>query len=69
MADTPLPPGFTAQKLDQARRAFESVLGASKVFFEDLDRTSYLDKFAVNDDAHHPAGPSRPLRWKKCRRW
>ena len=39
MPDMPLPPGFTAQKMDQARRALEAVLGAGKVFFEDLDRT------------------------------
>ncbi|MXO70149.1 FAD-binding protein [Altererythrobacter buctensis] len=42
--------------MDQARRALEAVLGASKVFFEDLDRLTYQDKFAVNDAAHHPAG-------------
>lgn len=60
MAETPLPPGFTAQKLDQARRAFESVLGAGKVFFDDLDRTTYKDKFAVDDALHHPAGAIAP---------
>ncbi|MFC3096910.1 FAD-binding oxidoreductase [Alteraurantiacibacter palmitatis] len=56
MADIPLPPGFTAQKMDEARRALESVLGSGKVFFEDLDRRSYMDKFAVDDALHHPAG-------------
>lgn len=56
MADIPLPPDFTVQKMDQARRALESVLGAAKVFFEDLDRRSYMDKFAINDALHHPSG-------------
>ena len=56
----PLPPGFTAQKMAQAQRAFEAALGAKKVFFEPLDRTSYQDKFAVNDAGHHPAGAIAP---------
>lgn len=60
MADIPLPPGFTAQKMDQAMRAFEAALGPGKVFFEDLDRISYQDKFAVQDGAHHPAGAIAP---------
>lgn len=60
MADTPLPPGFDAQKMAQARRAFESVLGSKKVFFEDLDRDTYKDKFAVDDRLHHPAGAIAP---------
>ena len=60
MADPPLPPDFTLQKLTQAQRAFESALGSSKVFFEDLDRTGYKDKFAVNDAAHLPAGAIGP---------
>lgn len=56
MADMTLPPGFTAMKMDQARAALTTLLGADKVFFEDLDRTSYLDKFAVDDGLHHPSG-------------
>lgn len=60
MADIPLPPGFTAQKMDQARKAFEAALGADKVFFEDLDRVSYQDKFAIDDAGHHPAGAIGP---------
>ncbi len=60
MASTPLPPGFDAQKLAQVRRAFESALGARKVFFEETDRQGYLDKFAVDDAAHHPVGAIAP---------
>ncbi len=47
-------------RLDAARAALEAALGADKVFFEALDRTSYKDKFAVDDDAHHPAGAVSP---------
>jgi len=60
MVQPPLPPGFDAQKMAQARRAFESALGSSKVFFEDLDRETYSDKFAVDPAAHHPAGAIAP---------
>jgi len=60
MADVPLSPGFTAARLSQAQRAFESVLGAGKVFFEPLDRTTYADKFAVDNAAHQPAGAIAP---------
>ena len=47
MEDDWLPPGFDAAKLTQAQRAFETALGADKVFFEPLDRTGYRDKFAI----------------------
>jgi len=60
MSGTPLPPGFDAAKLAQARRAFEDALGAGKVFFEDLDRATYQDKFAVEDARHLPAGAIAP---------
>lgn len=60
MADTPLPPGMSATRLDEARRALESALGSDKVFFEPLDRRSYQDKFAVDDALHHPAGAVSP---------
>jgi 4-cresol dehydrogenase (hydroxylating) len=56
----PLPPGFTAQKMDQAMRAFEAALGAEKVFFDDLDRQTYRDKFWVDEDAHIPFGAIAP---------
>tara|TARA_A100001391_G_scaffold1033_5_gene1454 strand:- start:11806 stop:13368 length:1563 start_codon:yes stop_codon:yes gene_type:complete len=60
MADIPLPPGFTAMKMDQARAELETLLGASKVFFEDLDRITYQDKFAINDALHHASGAVAP---------
>ena len=58
--EIPLPPGFTAQKMDQARRAFEAALGAGKVFFDDLDRQTYRDKFWVDEGAHIPSGAIAP---------
>ena len=60
MEDDFLPPGFDEARFAQVRRAFESALGADRVFFEDLDRTGYKDKFAVNDAAHLPAGAIGP---------
>ncbi|MWV29002.1 FAD-binding oxidoreductase [Aurantiacibacter rhizosphaerae] len=60
MAETPLPPGLSAMRLDAARVALEQALGASKVFFKLLDQRSYQDKFAVDDAAHHPAGAVAP---------
>ena len=60
MADDFLPPGFDAARLAQAQRAFESALGADKVFFEPLDRTGYKDKFSIDDGAHLPSGAIAP---------
>jgi len=60
MADIPLPPGLTEARLTDVQRAFERALGADKVFFTDLDRTTYEDKFAVDDAGHHPAGAVAP---------
>ncbi|WAT17525.1 FAD-binding oxidoreductase [Aurantiacibacter sp. MUD11] len=60
MADAPLAPGLTLGQLNAAQRALEAVLGASKCFFEDLDRRTYQDKFAVDDAAHHPVGAVAP---------
>ena len=60
MADIPLPPDLTAQKLTEAFRAFETALGADKVFFEDLDRHTYQDKFSIDPARHLPAGGIAP---------
>ncbi len=60
MADAPLPPNISLQQLNEAQRAFESALGASKVFFTEVDRTSYQDKFSIDDSRHHPAGAIAP---------
>ena len=60
MEDDWLPPGFDQAKLTQLMRAFEAALGASKVFFEGLDRTGYRDKFAVQEGTHLPAGAVGP---------
>ncbi|MGH6784849.1 MAG: FAD-binding oxidoreductase, partial [Sphingomicrobium sp.] len=60
MEDDFLPPGFDEAKFAQLMRAFEAALGADKVFFEDLDRTGYRDKFAVQEGSHVPAGAVGP---------
>ncbi|WP_126173142.1 FAD-binding oxidoreductase [Altericroceibacterium xinjiangense] len=60
MADIPLPPGFTVQKLAEVQRAFESALGADQVFFTPLDRASYNDKFWVDPVGHNPSGAIAP---------
>ncbi len=60
MANPELPPHLSARQLDQARKAFERILGPDRVFFEALDRQTYLDKFAVDDAGHHPSGALAP---------
>ncbi|MFC4256771.1 FAD-binding protein [Altererythrobacter xixiisoli] len=60
MADAPLPPNISLQQLNEAQRAFESALGAGKVFFTEVDRTSYQDKFSLDESRHHPAGAIAP---------
>jgi len=60
MADAPVPPRLSAAQLGEAQKALETALGASKVFFTELDRTSYQDKFAIDDSRHHPAGAISP---------
>lgn len=60
MANPPVPPRLTAAQLTAAMRDFERVLGADKVFYTDLDRTSYEDKFSVNEALHKPAGAISP---------
>ncbi len=60
MEEDPIPPGFTAARLSEALRAFESALGADKVFFDDLDRHGYRDKFAIQEGTHLPVGAIGP---------
>ncbi len=61
MSEPTLPPGLTQEKLRQAMRHFESAIGSEHVFFTELDRQSYRDKFAVDDSKHHPLGALAPL--------
>jgi len=60
MADAPLPPTLSAAQLSEAQRALESALGADKVFFTEIDRHAYQDKFAVDQSRHNPAGAISP---------
>lgn len=60
---TPInPPGLAA-----ARRAFEGAVGKANVYFEEHDRQSYQDKFAIDDDLHHPAGAVVPATVEEIR--
>jgi 4-cresol dehydrogenase (hydroxylating) len=36
-------------------------VGVANVFFDEADRTSYQDKFAVDDALHHPVGAVAPV--------
>ena len=60
MEDDILPPGLTPERLREALRAFETALGADKVFFEEIDRTGYRDKFAIQEGSHLPVGAIGP---------
>ena len=53
-------PQINKAALAQARRAFEALLGAQSVFFDELDQHTYQDKFAIDDALHHPAGAIAP---------
>ena len=48
--------------LDSFRIASEAIkaYAATGLFFEELDRTGYRDKFAVRDGAHWPSGAIAP---------
>ena len=53
-------PQINKAALAEARRAFEALLGAQSVFFDELDQHTYQDKFAIDDALHHPAGAIAP---------
>jgi len=61
MADLVLPPGIDSTKLAAIKRAFAAAVGAANVFFDELDRDSYSDKFAIDDAHHHPLGAVAPI--------
>jgi 4-cresol dehydrogenase (hydroxylating) len=60
MADLVFPPGLDAAKLAAAKRAFAAAVGTANIFFDELDRDSYADKFAVDDAHHQPLGAVAP---------
>ena len=60
MADLVLPPGIDNARLTAAKRAFAAAVGGANVFFDELDRDSYADKFAVDDAHHQPLGAVAP---------
>lgn len=60
MADMILPPGLTMAAFKQAQKAFAAAVGAENVFFTELDRHTYEDRFAVNPAHHIPLGGIAP---------
>ena len=67
MPDRILPPGLTESRLKTAMRQFESIVGAANVFAEALDRQSYADKFAIDDNRHVPLGALAPATVEEIR--
>lgn len=57
----PLPSGVSESTLRAAMRQFAASVGAENVFFEDLDREAYADKFSIDERLHRPAGAIAPL--------
>ena len=62
MAEPQFPPSVDAASAAQAIKAFEAALGADAVFFDDLDRDAYRDKFAIDDAKHIPLGAIAPSK-------
>jgi len=67
MAETTLPRGLTSRAVAAARGSFETIVGRDYVFFDDLDRETYADKFAVDDSLHHPLGALAPATTEEVR--
>jgi 4-cresol dehydrogenase (hydroxylating) len=67
MPERVLPPGLSESRLKAALRRFEAISGKAYVFAEDLDRASYADKFAVDDNRHIPLGAVAPASVEEIR--
>ncbi len=53
---TPVDPA----RVQQALKALQGVLGASRVLVGDEDIAAYQDTFAIDDALHHPSGAIAP---------
>src|SRR5690349_3765484 len=67
MPDRVLPPGLSESRLRTAMKRFEAIVGADHVFTEALDRQSYSDKFAIDDNRHAPLGALAPISVEEIR--
>jgi 4-cresol dehydrogenase (hydroxylating) len=67
MPDRVLPPGLSESRLRTAMKRFESIVGAEHVFAEALDRETYADKFAIDDNRHVPLGAVAPITVEEIR--
>jgi 4-cresol dehydrogenase (hydroxylating) len=54
-------------RLKTALRQFESIVGKDYVFAEALDRSTYADKFAIDDNRHLPLGALAPATVEEIR--
>ncbi len=55
-----LPDGLSAAQFDAALKDFAGIVGDDWVLATDLDRDTYLDQFAWDQDAHAPAAAVAP---------
>ena len=62
-----LPNGMSNAAFQSAIKEFAACVGAENCFFDDVDRASYTDKFAIDDDAHHPSGAIAPATVEEIR--
>ena len=60
MSSMILPPGFTAERLRKIHRELQAAVGAEFVFLDDMDRSSYSDKFSIDDQHNRPLGGIAP---------
>ncbi len=61
------PQALSESRLRTAMKRFESIVGASHVFAEALDRQSYADSFAIDDNRHVPLGAVAPMTVEEVR--
>jgi 4-cresol dehydrogenase (hydroxylating) len=60
MSGMVLPPGLTAERLRAIRRELQAAVGADFVFLDDMDRSSYADKFSIDERHNLPLGGIAP---------
>jgi 4-cresol dehydrogenase (hydroxylating) len=65
--NTILPNGISNTAFRSAVKQFTACVGEEYAFFDDLDRASYADKFAIDDAAHHPSGALAPATVEEIR--
>lgn len=67
MSGMVLPPGLTAECLRTIRRELQAAVGAEFVFLDDMDRSSYADKFSIEEQRNLPLGGIAPASAEQVR--